>query len=113
MQSSIEGYLRLLACEHFLSASTTVATVAVAFFLLQRPTVTDTSLFIPSNQDRRGEHVEPVLPTGIFLCQISEIWHFLEVVAINNFWFGIFVKFGIFLHIFQRPIFVTLENVEP
>ena len=32
MQSSIEGYLHLSACEHFLSASTTVATVAVAFF---------------------------------------------------------------------------------
>jgi len=32
MQSGIEGYLRLLPCEHFLSASTTVATVAVAFF---------------------------------------------------------------------------------
>jgi len=30
MQSSIEGYLRLLTCEHFLSASTTVA---VAFFV--------------------------------------------------------------------------------
>jgi len=30
MQSGIEGYLRLLACEHFLSASTTVA---VAFFV--------------------------------------------------------------------------------
>jgi len=39
MQSSIEGYLRLFACEHLLSASTTVATVAVVFFLLQRPTV--------------------------------------------------------------------------
>ena len=34
MQSSIEGYLHLLACEHFLSASTTVATVAVAFFVI-------------------------------------------------------------------------------
>jgi len=33
MQSSIEGYLHLLACEHFLSASTTVATGAVAFFV--------------------------------------------------------------------------------
>ena len=33
MQSSIEGYLRLLTCEHFLSASTTEATVAVAFFV--------------------------------------------------------------------------------
>jgi len=33
MQSSIEVYLRLLACEHFLSASTTVATVAVTFFV--------------------------------------------------------------------------------
>jgi len=31
MQSSIEGYLHLLACEHFLSASTTVA---VAFFVI-------------------------------------------------------------------------------
>jgi len=30
MQSSIEGYLHLLACEHFLSASTTAA---VAFFV--------------------------------------------------------------------------------
>jgi len=30
MQSSIEGYLHLFACEHFLSASTTVA---VAFFV--------------------------------------------------------------------------------
>jgi len=34
MQSSIEGYLRLLTCEHFLSASTTEATVAVAFFVI-------------------------------------------------------------------------------
>jgi len=33
MQSSIEGCLCLLAYEHFLSASTTVATVAVAFFV--------------------------------------------------------------------------------
>jgi len=33
MQSTIEGYLHLLACEHFLSASSTVATVAVAFFV--------------------------------------------------------------------------------
>ena len=32
MQSSIEAYLQFSACEHFLSASTTVATVAVAFF---------------------------------------------------------------------------------
>jgi len=32
VQSSIEAYLHLSACEHFLSASTTVATVAVAFF---------------------------------------------------------------------------------
>ena len=31
MQASIEGYLRVLACEHFLSANTPVATVAVAF----------------------------------------------------------------------------------
>jgi len=28
------------------------------FFLLQRATVSDTSLYIPSNQDRRGQHVE-------------------------------------------------------
>jgi len=33
MQSGIEAYLHLSACEHFLSASTTVATVAVAFFV--------------------------------------------------------------------------------
>jgi len=33
MQSSIEGYFRLLACEHFLSASATVAIVTVAFFV--------------------------------------------------------------------------------
>ena len=32
MQSSIEAYLHLSACEHFLSASTTAAAVAVAFF---------------------------------------------------------------------------------
>ena len=36
MQSSIEAYIHLLACEHFLSASTTVATVAVAFFCYNR-----------------------------------------------------------------------------
>jgi len=33
MQSSIEAYLQFSACEHFLSASPTVATVAVAFFV--------------------------------------------------------------------------------
>jgi len=33
MQSSIEGYLRLFACEHLLSANATAATVAVAFFV--------------------------------------------------------------------------------
>jgi len=43
---------------------------------------------------------QSVLPTGIFLCQVSEIWHFLEVVAINIFglaYFDIFFNDPYFL----------------
>ena len=44
-----------------------------------------------------------VLPTGIFLCQIFEIWHFLEVVGINI--------FG--LAYFSTTNFLHRKNVEP
>jgi len=77
MQSSIEAYLHLSACEHFLSASTTVATVAVAVFLLQRPTVTDTSLFIPSNQDRQLVKLETSCTKGK-KSTIKSLWNSIQ-----------------------------------
>jgi len=50
-----------------------------------------------------------VLPTGIFLWQMFEIWHSLEVVGINIFGLAYLLN----LAHFPATNFLTFQNVEP
>jgi len=54
-------------------------------------------------------HPAAVVPTGIFLCQIFEIWHFLELVGINIFSLAYLLNLAYF---WATNYFWHIQNVE-